>query len=186
MALEASDAISPLTKEGSITTKCMPKMDIPQVVKSNTKRLAEIKVWGDGQEIGSNVFIIMEIKRPHTLSEGDQWVTLLREQHDGERYSGGLKGRRAVSPEVGAEGVFALQMLETHNSKMWKRAQGHPCQMAAEGVMRMSCSLQLWRTWENGGRVKWREELEEVKYTVVSQVWLHSSTLTEIWDWFSA
>lgn len=44
MALEASDAISPLTKEGSITTKCMPKMDIPQVVKSNTKRLAEIKV----------------------------------------------------------------------------------------------------------------------------------------------
>lgn len=44
MALEASDAIPPLTKEGSITTKCMPKIDILQVVKSNTKKLAEKKV----------------------------------------------------------------------------------------------------------------------------------------------
>lgn len=61
MALEASDAIPPLTKESSITTKCIPKKDIIQVVKSSTHRLAEIKkVWGDGQEIGSNVSISME------------------------------------------------------------------------------------------------------------------------------
>lgn len=61
MALEASDAIPPLTKQSSVATKCITKKDIIQVVKSNTKRLAEIKVWGDGQEIGSNaVSISME------------------------------------------------------------------------------------------------------------------------------
>lgn len=84
MVLEASDAIPPLTKESSITTKYIPKMDIIQIVKSNTKRLAEIKVWGDGQEC-SNVSIRMETKRVHTLSEGDQSVTALRKQQDGER-----------------------------------------------------------------------------------------------------
>lgn len=46
-------------------------------------------------------------------SEGDWSVTLLREQQDGERHSGGLKGRSTVSPELGAKAEGLVCLLET-------------------------------------------------------------------------
>lgn len=178
----------PLTKV-CIPTKCIPKKDIIEVVKSNIKRLAEIKMWRDGQEIGSNVSISKEIKRAHTLSEGDWSVTLLREQQDGERHSGGLKGRSFFSPELGAKDgmVSLLYRFWKPITVKWEKEPKDcvPLSGAAEGVARMGFSVQWWRIWENGGRAKWREELEEAKYTAMSLLWLHFSSLIELWGWFS-
>lgn len=143
MVLEASDAIPPLTKESSMTTKCIPEKDIIQVAKSNTQRLAEIKVWGDGQDIGSNVSISTETKRAHTLSEGDWSVTLLREQQYGERHLGGRQGRGAIFLELGAkvEGlIYLLFRYWKHITVKWEK----------EHKDWISLSDACWMCYENG------------------------------------
>lgn len=186
MALEASDDIPPLAKKSSIMTKCIIEQNFIQVIKSNTQRLAEDKVeklWQEGFWPGKEwAQAPPSVWKPSELTcsvrEIHQW-----EQRGGERQSGGPEGRTPVSPVLGGKtevlvSNFALKVLETCNENEKRCARtGYPCQMVTGGVMRRACTLQWWRTSENGGRAKCREKLEEVKYTTASQLWLHVSPL---------
>lgn len=93
------------------------------------------------------------------------------------------------SPELGAKDgmVSLLYRFWKPITVKWEKEPKDcvPLSGAAEGVARMGFSVQWWRIWENGGRAKWREELEEAKYTAMSLLWLHFSSLIELWGWFS-